>query len=530
MNEGHGRALRIACIVSLGGFLFGFDASVISGVITFIVPRFGLSDLQLGLVVGAPTLAGMIAALTAAPLADRIGRRPVLLILAALYTVSAVASALAPSYEVLVAARFLGGLAFASLGIAPMYIGEIAPAKRRGFMVSVNQMNIMIGFSVAYFANYFMLEASQSSATWVAALGIDAHAWRWMLGVEAIPALVWFLFLLRVPESPRYLVLRERVSEARDVLASIRPASVIREELKEIQLSVGDAATRRYHPRELLHPSLRLCLMVGFLVAIAQQVTGINAIYFYAPSIFEQSGVGTNAAFAQATLIGIINIVATAIAMVLIDRMGRRPLLLFGLVGIILSTALVGYGFQQASYELRESTIAALELPVDRAPLEELAGMRFDSDLEFKRAMTEAIGADAMRAHSAVLIQAAIEVDARLVLAGILGFVFSFALSLGPVMWVLFSEIFPNRVRGLAMGVTGFANSLSSFLVQFIFPWELSNLGIAMTFFIFSAAGLLFLVPLARLLPETRGHSLEAVEALFSGRRNAGQPVPEIRP
>jgi sugar porter (SP) family MFS transporter len=517
------RAFRLACFVSLGGFLFGFDASVISGVITFIIPEFGLNDWELGLVVGAPTLGGMVAALVAAPLADRIGRRKVLLILASLYSVSAIASALAPTAEVLVLARFIGGLAFGSLGVAPMYIGEIAPAEKRGFLVSVNQMNIMLGFSVAYFANYFMLQASQSGADWVIALGVDQHAWRWMLGLEALPALTWLVLLVWVPESPRFLMLRNRRSEAAVVLNRLRPVEAVAPELDEIERSVARAAGRRYHPRELLDPTLRLCLVLGILLAVAQQVTGINAIYFYAPSIFEQSGVGTNAAFAQATLIGIINVVATVIAMLLIDRIGRRPLLLLGMVGVILSTSLVGWGFQQARYTVDADRMAALELPVDTAPLEALDGQVFDSDLAFKAAVADAIGAEGLRDHSASLIQAAIDVDARVVLAGILGFVFFFALSLGPVMWVLFSEIFPNRVRGMALAVTGLANSLSSFLVQFLFPWELSTLGVALTFFVFSGIGLLFLVPIWRLLPETRGRSLEQVETLMTGEAAPGR-------
>lgn len=529
---GPGYALRVACIVSLGGFLFGFDASVISGVVTFVVPHFDLDDWQLGLVVGAPTLGGILAALTAAPLADAIGRRRVLLILAALYSVSALASALAPSYEVLVLARFVGGLAFGSLGIAPMYIGEIAPPERRGFLVSVNQMNIMVGFSVAYFANWFFLRAGQDSGAWVSSLGVDRHTWRWMLGIEAVPALAWLLMLTRVPESPRFLVMQGSLDRARTVLGRLRKAEAVDPEIAEIRASVpGDALERRYRPRELLSPRLRRCLTIGILVAVAQQVTGINAIYFYAPSIFEQSGVGTDAAFAQATLIGLINIVATAIAMSLMDRVGRRPLLLLGMAGVVLSTALVGFGFQQARYSLDNERIAAIEAPVDRDALAPLAGRTFEDDRSFKTALVDALGPNAARDQEAALIQAAIDVDARLVLAGILGFVFCFALSLGPVMWVLCSEIFPNRVRGMALALTGVVNAGASFAVQLVFPWELSRLGISTTFFLFSALGVLFLLPIARLLPETRGRSLEAIEALLGGdeARPPADPL-EARP
>ena len=194
--------IYIAALVALGGFLFGFDASVISGVIRFIVAEFSLSEFQVGLVVGAPTLTGIVAGLAAGPIADFVGRKKVLLLLALLYTLLAVLSALSPNYETLVLARALGGFAFASLGIAPMYIAEIAPHERRGLLVSFNQLNIMLGFSVAYFANYFIFELSQSGFGWVRHIDMEYQAWRWMLGLEIVPALVWLCALWSVPETP----------------------------------------------------------------------------------------------------------------------------------------------------------------------------------------------------------------------------------------------------------------------------------------------------------------------------------------
>ncbi|MEM9301760.1 MAG: sugar porter family MFS transporter [Pseudomonadota bacterium] len=503
----------LAAVVSLGGFLFGFDASVISGVVSFIVPEFGLNELQVGLVVGAPTLAGILAAMCAGPIADYVGRRRVLIALAALYTVSAIGSALAPSYGALVLARALGGFAFASLGIAPMYIAEIAPHERRGFLVSFNQFNIMIGFSVAYFANYFVLQLSQQDLAWVVALGIDRQPWRWMLGLEIIPALIWFLALWTVPETPRWLALNERVEQARKVLARIRPVDRVKATLDDILASGSDHGKPLLDRiREVLSPKLRLPVMIGLVVGVFQQVTGINAVYFYAPTIFEQSGVGTNAAFAQATLIGIINIVFTIIAMVLIDRIGRRPLLIVGLAGIIVSMSVAGYGFSQATYTLPETAIEAMPDDLDRDGLRQLARQTFESDHEFRSAANELLGEQFVRNRQAQLIQASIQVNPTLILVGILGFVASFALSLGPVMWVLFSEIFPNRVRGVALGLAGLFNSLSSFVVQLLFPWELANLGSALTFFIYAGLGVLGLILVWRLLPETKGRSLEELE------------------
>ncbi|MBB6093501.1 sugar porter (SP) family MFS transporter [Povalibacter uvarum] len=513
------RTITLATIVALGGFLFGLDASVISGVIGFITPEFGLNEWQIGLVVGAPTLAGIASSIGSGLLSDYIGRKRVLIALAALYTVSSIAAAIAPNYETLVAARFVGGFAFASLGIAPMYIAEIAPAEKRGLLVSFNQFNIMIGFSAAYFANYFLLHASQDGAAWVQALGIDRHTWRWMLGVGALPAAVWWVLLFGIPESPRWLVVKGRLNEARAVLERIRPPARVEAALAEITESAAEpVGSLRSRFNELFKPALKLPLAIGLIIGIAQQVTGINAVYFYAPSIFEQTGVGTNAAFAQAILIGIINIIFTVIAMLLIDRLGRKPLLMIGLAGVIVSTSLCSYAFNQARYQITESSVTQLSARIDHKLLAPIVGVEYSNDIAFKQAVGNAIGTAELKKHEAQLIQASIKINPYLVLSGILGFVASFALSLGPVMWVLFSEIFPNRIRGIAMAFVGFFNSLASFAVQFLFPWELAHLGNAWTFSIYAILGAVSLVLMAWLLPETRGRTLEQLEADFAAR------------
>ena len=506
-------ALYYASIISLGGFLFGFDAAVISGVVGFITPLFDLNEFQIGLVVSAPSLAAIFAALTVGPIADQIGRKKVMLTLALLYTVSAIASAFAPNFVTLVSARFIGGLAFGTLMLAPIYIAEIAPAKLRGRMVSVNQLNIVIGFSAAYFANYFLLSASQSGAEWVSAIGLDESAWRWMLGIEAIPAASYFLLMLLVPESPRWLVLHGQTDRATGILERITPAARIDDKLRAIAASAAGAGESLWNRlRQLFRPELRLVLVVGLIVGIAQQASGINSVYFYAPTIFEQSGVGTNAAFMQATYIGIINVVFTVIAILAIDRFGRKPLLILGLAGVVVSMSITAYGFHQASYRMPAEAAAAFAERLEAPALEQLADVSFDNDVEFKAAIAEIIGKSAMRAHASEFIQASIQMNPRLVLIGILGFVASFAMSLGPVMWVLFSEIFPNRIRGVAMSVMGVVNSGVSTGIQFIFPWELENLGTALTFLLYAAVAVVCLVLVARLLPETRGRTLEELE------------------
>lgn len=512
------KALSYAAIIAMGGFLFGFDAAVISGVVGFITPLFDLDDWQIGLVVGAPTLAAIIAALTVGPTADQVGRKKVMLTLALLYTISATASAIAPDVNTLIVARFIGGLAFGTLMLAPIYIAEISPARLRGRMVSVNQLNIVIGFSAAYFVNYFLLQASQSGEPWVEAINLDRSAWRWMLGIEAIPAAFYFFAMLLVPESPRWLVLHGREAEARTILQKITPAKRIEPKLSEIAASahgVTDSLLTRV--KQIFRPELRLILVIGLVVGIAQQISGINSVYFYAPTIFEQSGVGTNAAFAQATYIGIINVVFTVLAMLTIDRFGRRPLMILGLAGVAISMSISAYGFHQARYELPADVVSELAEFIDSARLEQLVGVTYENDLKFKAAVRDVIGDSALKAHEATLIQAAIQMNPTIVLVGILGFVASFAFSLGPVMWVLFSEIFPNAIRGVCMSVMGVINSGVSFGVQFIFPWELSNLGTAWTFFLYGAFAAICLVLVAWLLPETRGRTLEELEVELTG-------------
>ena len=222
MNPSTRYTVRVALIVALGGFLMGFDASVISGVVTFIEPEFTLSKIELGWAVASLTLTATIAMMLAGPLSDRLGRRPVLKIAAALFALSAVASAVAPDFITLVAARMLGGFGVgAALIIAPMYIAEIAPPDLRGRMVSFNQLNIVIGISAAFFSNYLILSLGQSDLSWTQALGMDRWVWRWMLGVEALPAIFYFFALFRVPESPRWLVMHHKDEEALEITGPV---------------------------------------------------------------------------------------------------------------------------------------------------------------------------------------------------------------------------------------------------------------------------------------------------------------------
>jgi len=521
LNTANSYTVTVAVIVALGGFLMGFDASVISGVVGFIETEFSLSRIELGWSVASLTLTATLAMMVAGPISDRVGRRPVLMAAAALFAVSAVYSALAPDFVALVIARMIGGFGVgAALIIAPMYIAEIAPPKVRGRMVSFNQLNIVLGISVAFFSNYLILRLGRSGAEWAETLHLGEWAWRWMLGVEGLPALLYFLALLFVPESPRWLAMHGRRDEALRVFEKVGDSASAAANLAEVERSLADAAgAEAASVRQLFRPAMRLVLTIGISVAILQQITGINSVFFYAPMIFEQSGVGTDASFLQAVLVGIVNLVFTVAAMSLIDRLGRRPLLGIGLSGIAICMFLLSFGFGSANYSLSGDAVAALPANIDSASLEPLIDEEFGSDVEFRKAVSAAIGAEAYRQHESQLVKAAVELNTSLILFAILGFVASFAISLGPVMWVLFSELFPNQLRGLAISFAGLINSAVSFGVQLLFPWELENLGSSMTFMIYGGFALAGLVLVLRILPETKGRSLEELEDALVRKR-----------
>ncbi|MEH6593793.1 MAG: sugar porter family MFS transporter [Halioglobus sp.] len=509
-----------ALIVALGGFLMGFDASVISGVVTFIEPEFGLTKIELGWSVASLALTATFAMMVAGPLSDKFGRRPVLRMAAVLFAVSAIASALAPSFVALVSARMIGGLGVgAALIIAPMYIAEISPPAIRGRMVSFNQLNIVIGISVAFFTNYVILKLGQSQASWAIALHLGEWNWRWMLGLETLPAVLYFFCLYLVPESPRWLIMNNREEEAREIMSKFSDASQAEKDIDVIRASVQPAVAsgnvEQSALADLFKKPMRLVLAIGLTVAVLQQITGINSVFFYAPMIFEQSGIGTDAAFMQAILVGLTNLVFTLIAMALIDRLGRKPILIFGVTGIAVFMFLLAYGFNSATYTLTSETIAGLSAGIDQSLLLPIQDTTFQSDVAFKQAIGQTLGQGGLQNFESELIGAAITMNPTLILVGILGFVASFAVSIGPVMWVLFAELFPNRIRGIAISFVGLVNSGVSFLVQLVFPWQLANLGNAGTFFIYGLFAVVGLLVIVKLLPETKGKSLEEIEELL---------------
>jgi len=516
---GNGFTTRTALIAALGGFLMGFDASVISGVVGFIEVDFSLSKIELGWSVASLALAATLAMLAAGPLSNRFGRKPVLRCAAILFAISALASALAPSFSALIMARIIGGLGVgAALIIAPMYIAEVAPAESRGRMVSINQLNIVIGISVAFFSNYVILNLAQSGASWTQTVLLDTQSWRWMLGVELLPAVLYFFCLRLIPESPRWLAMQGDDRQARRVLELFDSSEQAEREFNSIKLSLESGTEEGGSGfRDLLEPALRKVMIIGLVVAILQQITGINAIFFYAPMIFEQSGIGTDAAFMQAVLVGVTNLLFTIVAIVLIDKLGRKPLLVFGVAGIAACMLFLSWGFDQATYTIDQGLLDDLPAALNTPSLQSLVGTTFNTDLAFRAALIEQLGREEFLTVEADLLSGSINIQPGIILAGILGFVACFAVSIGPVMWVLFSELFPNRVRGLAISVVGLVNSSVSFLVQLLFPWQLANLGSSFTFLMYGIFALLGLGLVIWLLPETRGRTLEELETQLVG-------------
>ncbi|MFO7668044.1 MAG: sugar porter family MFS transporter [Bacteroidales bacterium] len=505
---------RVALTVALGGFLMGFDASVISGVVGFIETEFDLSKLQLGWAVSCLTLTSTLAMMLSGPLSDKIGRKKVLQYAAVLFFVSAIYSALAPNFVHLVIARMIGGLGVgAALIIAPMYIAEISPAKIRGRLVSFNQLNIVLGISVAFFTNYLILQWGKSDASWAQALNFSQYTWRWMLGLEALPAILYFGFLFFVPDSPRWLIMHGMKERALVIMERMTSKQVAEEEMNNILNSIEqDKNKAKVHIRELFKPALRFVLTIGVVIAILQQITGINSVFFYAPMIFEQTGIGRDASFIQAIIIGLTNLVFTVVAILVVDKLGRKPLLIFGLAGIFISMFLLGSVFKGAEYKLTTESINELSELEGYQSLMQIEGKTYHSDLDFKSAISEVLGEKTIIKHQGTIIAKAISINSWLVLIGIIGFVASFAVSLGPVMWILFSELFPNMLRGIAISFAGFINSGISFTVQLLLPWELANIGNAGTFFIYGGFAVLGFFFVIRYLPETKGKSLEELE------------------
>jgi sugar porter (SP) family MFS transporter len=498
----------VSFVVALGGFLLGFDAGVVSGANPFYKDYFGLDEWALGWSVGCLTFGAMLGNALAGPLADRFGRKPVLSLAAIFYTISAITSALATDFTFFIVARMLGGVAVGlALLIAPIYIAEIAPSKLRGRFVSFNQLNIVIGFSVVFFSNYYILKGAESGAfEWLN----KPNCWRWMLGIEAVPAALYFILLFFVPRSPRWLAQNGREAEALAVLNKVVSAEEAAESLHAIKEHIAGDQQSKPRFRELFRRHMRFIIFIALGLGFFQQITGINAIFFYAPTIFEKTGISQESAFLQTIIIGLVNLGFTVVAILMIDRIGRKPLLLVGTAAMAVCLLANAWNFHSATYTLTAEAVAALPVEV-RAELSPMVGETYQTQTDF----TDALSAAGASEQVTELTNKSLVISAKLVLFAIIGYIAAFAVSIGPVMWAMFSEIFPNRLRGLAISVAGIFNSLVSYTVQQVFPWELSNIGPAGTFLIFGIFAILAFIFTIKFIPETKGKSLEELEELL---------------
>lgn len=517
MKQNRRYMVLVALAVALSGFVWGFDATVISGAVPFIQKYFNLSgergDFLLGLavsclgwgVLGGTAIAGFFG--------DRFGRKKVLIATAVLFVGTALLSALTTHFAVFVAARILGGVAVGgAILIAPVYIAEIAPAKLRGGLVSLNQLMIVLGISASFFSNYFLVNVGDNN-------------WRWMLGMDAVPAVLYFLFLFAVPESPRWLLGKGQEQRAREILLNVRGEEQLEDELDSIRLSFLEK-TPRVGIGRLFSRRMSFVLFIALMIAFFQQITGINAIFYYLPTIFTQAGGGTNAAFKQAVLVGLVNLGMTFVAIRFVDRLGRKPLLAIGAAGMAVSLLTCSWAFHASNYQLSEKSFAVLQ--ESKVPAELIAGLKnsegkvFATDKEYIADLERQLGAERLKTYHDSLIAAGLNIRASLVLFAIIGFVASFAISLGPVMWVLLSEIFPNQLRGMAISLAGFWNATVSASVTFIFPWELSHFGSAGTFLGYGLMAVAALIFILFFIPETKGKTLEELEGILMRKEKHG--------
>ncbi len=525
MKEGKLYTVSVALIVAVGGFLLGFDATVISGAVPFIKKYFTLAgtsgDLKLGWAVSCLGWGALGGNALAGFLSDAFGRKKVLMLTALLFTVSALLSATTGDFSVFVLSRILGGIAVGgAILIAPVYIAEISPSALRGSLVSFNQLMIVIGISASFFSNYFLLSLGE-------------NCWRWMLGVEAFPAAVYFVLLFFVPESPRWLFGKGREDEARNIFTKVAGAEHAAEELRSIRQNAAEHVAGA-GVGALFSRKMRFVMLIALTIAFFQQITGINAVFYYLPTIFSQAGGGTNAAFKQAVIVGLVNLGMTFVAIRLIDRLGRKPLLVLGAAGMAVSLLTCAGAFYNSNYQLTEKSFAVLrssQMPDDLIrDLQKLERRSFASDKEFLADLDSKLGAERLAPFHDPLATAGLNIRAALVLYAIIGFVASFAISLGPVMWVLLSEIFPNAYRGAAISLVGFWNSVVSATVTMIFPWELSHFGASGTFLGYGLLALAALGFVFFAIPETKGKSLEELEhILVRQERLPKEPIYESK-
>lgn len=441
----------ITIIATLGGLLFGYDTAVISGAIGFVRDHFDLNSTMMGWVASSALVGCIAGCAVAGYLSDRFGRKKIMILSAVLFAITGVGCAVAQSTTGLVIYRIIGGI---GVGIAsmlsPIYIAEIAPAHIRGRLVSYNQFAIVTGMLVVYFVNYII--ASRGNETWNLQAG-----WRWMFGSETIPALLFLIFLIFIPESPRWLAKNDQIEKSRRILLKIGETGFAEKEIREmLETEIPESSSFR----ALLQGKFRVVLIIGIVLAILQQVTGINVFLYYAPEIFKKLGTGTNTALLQTIIVGFFNLTFTVVAILTVDRFGRKPLMITGSLGMGLCLMILG-------------------------------------------------------------LMAYFQQSALWVLAFILGYISCFALSVGPVTWVIISEIFPTRIRGRALSIATVFLWTANWVVSQTFPmldenqWLVDRFHHGFSFWLYGSMCFILFLFMWIKVPETKGKSLEEIEKLW---------------
>ena len=452
----------LSVVAALGGFLFGYDTAVISGTIAQVTQLFQLDALQQGWYVGCALVGSIVGVLFAGILSDKLGRKLTMVISAVLFSTSALGCALSADFTQLVIYRIIGGVGIGVVSIvSPLYISEVAVAQYRGRLVSLYQLAVTVGFLGAYLVNYQLLawaeSGTQLSVDWLNKVFIT-EVWRGMLGMETLPAILFFIIIFFIPESPRWLIVRGKELKAVNILEKIyNSITEAKSQLKETK-SVLTSETRSEWSL-LMKPGIFKAVIIGVCIAILGQFMGVNAVLYYGPSIFENAGLSGGDSLFYQVLVGLVNTLTTVLALVIIDKVGRKKLVYYGVSGMVVSLILIGLYF---------------------------------------------------------LFGDSLGVSSLFLLVFFLFYVFCCAVSICAVVFVLLSEMYPTKVRGLAMSIAGFALWIGTYLIGQLTPWMLQNLTPAGTFFLFALMCVPYMLIVWKLVPETTGKSLEEIERYWT--------------
>ncbi len=457
-----GRVVFLAIVAAIGGILFGYDTAVISGTTEIVKNQFRLTTFAEGWYVGCALVGSIIGVMIAGMMSDYLGRKKTMLVSALLFSVSAIGCAVCSDFDQLVIFRIIGGFGIGIVSIvSPIYISEIAPAQKRGTLVSLYQLAITIGFLLAYLINWLVLKDadvnSTSSSLWTRMF--NSEYWRGMLGYETIPDLLFLLVIFFIPESPRWLITKRKDEKAANILSRIFTSSdEVTRQMDRTKASIAGETSSEW--TTLLEPGIFKAVLIGCAIAILGQFMGVNAVLYYGPKIFSDAGLSGDGSMFSTVLVGVVNMLTTVIALLIIDKVGRKQLVWWGVGGMIVCLLMIGLYFC------------------------------FQSSL-----------------------------PTWFLLTFFLLYVFCTAISISAVVFVLLSEMYPNRVRGLAMSIAGLALWIGTYLIGQLTPWMLETLTPAGTFFLFAGMCVPYLLIMWKCVPETTGKTLEEIEAYWAANK-----------